>query len=112
MLCILGNDKVGVIDKNGKVIIEPEYLDVFIPNPSKDVFVCYTNSETYKFLNSKGEELYKEYEEVTALQTSELNLDFEKAFFRFRKDDKYGLIDYDGNVILSANYDELTYISN
>lgn len=108
MLCILGNDKVGVIDKNGKVIIEPEYLDVFIPNPSKDVFVCYTNSETYKFLNSKGEELYKEYEEVTALQTSELNLDFEKAFFRFRKDDKYGLIDYDGNVILSANYDELT----
>lgn len=104
--------KVGVIDKTGKLLIEPKYLDVFIPNPSKDVFVCYENSEKFKFLNSKGEELFKDYEDVTALQTSELSLDFEKAFFRFKKDEKYGLIDYEGNVIVSANYDELTSLKN
>lgn len=104
--------KVGVVDKTGKLLIEPKYLDVFIPNPSKDVFVCYENSEKFKFLNSKGEELYKDFDDVTALQTSELNLDFEKTFFRFKKDDKYGLIDYNGNVIVSANYDELTSLKN
>lgn len=103
---------VGVIDKSGKVLINPEYLDVFIPNPSKPVFVCYTNSDTFKFLNEKGEELYKEFDEVTALQTSDLNLDFEKKVLRFKKDDKYGLIDYSGNIIVSANYDELTSLKN
>ncbi len=104
--------KVGVIDKTGKLLIEPKYLDVFIPNPSKDVFVCYENSEKFKFLNSKGEELYKDYEDVTALQTSDLNLDFEKTLLRFKKDEKYGLIDYNGNVIVSANYDEITSLKN
>lgn len=112
MQCILLSGKVGVIDKLGKVLIKPEYLDVFIPNPSKDVFVCYTNSDSYKFLNSKGEELYKDYEEVTVLQTSDLSLDFEKSLFRFKKDDKYGLIDYSGNVIVSANYDEISSLKN
>lgn len=104
--------KVGVVDKKGKVLIQPEYLDVFIPNPSKPVFICYTNSDTYRFLNGKGEELYKDYEGVTALQTSELNLDFEKKVFKFKKDDKYGLIDYDGNIVVSASYDELTSLKN
>lgn len=104
--------KVGVVSKSGKVLIKPEYLDVFIPNPSKPVFVCYTNSDTYKFLNDKGEELYKEYEGVTALQTSDLNLDFEKSVLRFRKDDKYGLIDYSGNIVVSASYDELVSLKN
>lgn len=104
--------KVGVIDKKGKLLIEPKYLDVYIPNPSKDVFVCYENSDNFKFLNSKGEELYKDYEDVTALQTSDLNLEFEKNFLRFKKDDKYGLIDYNGNVIVSASYDELTSLKN
>lgn len=107
------NGKVGVIDKEGKLLLKPEYLDVFIPNPSKPVFVCYTtNSETYKFLNDKGEELYKDYEAVTALQTSDLNLEFDKNFLRFKKDDKYGLIDYEGNVIVSASYDELSSLKN
>jgi len=105
--------KVGVVDKYGKLLIKPEYLDVFIPNPSKPVFICYTtDSETYKFLNINGDELYKEYENVTALQTSELNLDFEKSVFRFRKDEKYGLIDYDGNLIVSASFEELTSLKN
>lgn len=105
-------DKVGVIDKTGKLLIEPKYLDIYIPNPSKDVFVCYENSDNFKILNSKGEELFKDFDDVTAMQTSELNLDFEKNFLRFKKDDKYGLIDYSGNVIVSANYDELTSLKN
>ena len=35
--------KVGVIDKSGKTIVEPQYSDVYIPNPTKDVFICGDN---------------------------------------------------------------------
>ena len=101
------DENVGVIDKKGKLIIEAKYSDIFIPNPSKDRFVCYENNGSYKFLNSKSEELFKDYEDVSLLQTSDMNLDFDKNFFRFKKDGLYGLIDYDGNVVVSANYDSL-----
>lgn len=106
------DDKVGVIDKKGKVIIKPEYYDVCIPNPSKPVFVAYTNTEDYKFINEKGEELYKDYEDVTALQTSELTLEFENYFLRFKKDGKYGLLDFDGNIVVKPDYDSLESLKN
>ncbi len=99
--------KVGVINKSGKIVLEANYSDVFIPNPSKPIFLCYENNGSYKILNGKGDELFKDYDEVTALQTSEMNLDFEKVFFRFKKDGKFGLIDYEGNIIVPANYDSL-----
>ena len=79
------NGKVGVVDKKGKLLIEAKYTDVFIPNPSKDIFVCYENSDSFKFLNSKGEELYKNYDDVDILQTSDLNLEFDKNFLKFKK---------------------------
>jgi hypothetical protein len=88
------DDKVGVVDKNGNLIIEAIYSDVFIPNPSKDVFFVYENTTDYKILNSKGEELFTNYDKVELLQTSELNFDFEKVFLKFEKNGKYGLIDF------------------
>lgn len=100
-------EKVGVIDKKGKIILEPIYDDVFIPNPSKPVFVCYENVSDYKFLDDSGKELYTNYSNVEVLQTSELNLDFEKTFLKFKKDEKYGLIDYNGNEIVQADYDSI-----
>ena len=35
------DDKVGVVDRNGNVVVEPEYADIYIPNPEEDVFFCY-----------------------------------------------------------------------
>ena len=35
------NGKVGVIDKSGNMIIDPEYEEVYIPNQEKDVFICF-----------------------------------------------------------------------
>ena len=42
----------------------------------------------------------------------EMDLDFEKVFFRFKKDGKYGLIDYDGKVKVNAIYDSLESLKN
>ena len=101
------DDKVGVVDRNGNVVVEPEYADIYIPNPEEDVFFCYLADNTYIILNENGEELFTEYDSVTVLQTSESNLDFEKYVLRFEKDGKYGLIDFSGNVIAEAEYDSI-----
>lgn len=37
---IISDGKAGVIDKDGKVIIEPEYNTIKIPNPKEAIFIC------------------------------------------------------------------------
>ena len=101
------DDKVGVVDKNGNVIVEPEYVDIYIPNPEEAVFFCYTVDNSYVILNDNGEELFTEYDNVTVLQTSESNLDFEKYVLKYEKDGKYGLIDFSGTVVANAEYDSI-----
>ena len=100
-------NKVGVINTDGEIIIQPTYLDVYIPNPERDVFVCYSSETEYEILNSNGEELFSDYTGVLAMQTSEDSLDFEKYVLRFEQDGKYGLINYDGEIVLEPEYDSI-----
>ena len=37
------DDKYGVIDKNGDMIVETNFDMIQIPNPSKDIFICMNN---------------------------------------------------------------------
>ena len=64
------NDKVGVVDKTGKILIEPKYTDIYIPNQSKDVFICVQDEES-TVLNKEGKPIYTEYEDVSYLETSD-----------------------------------------
>lgn len=100
-------NKVGVINSQGEIIVEPNYIDIYIPNPEKDVFFCFSTETEYVILNSANEELFGDFEDVIALQTSEDSLDFEKYVLRFKKDNKYGLINLDGEIVLDANYDSI-----
>lgn len=49
------NEKSGVIDKEGKIIINPEYDSIQIPNPEKPIFVCLYdyNSETREYSSDR-----------------------------------------------------------
>ena len=47
----------GVINKEGNAIINPKYEDVKIPNPEKDLFVCYTAENNTTVLNKNSEEI-------------------------------------------------------
>ena len=106
------SEKYGVIDKSGNVIINPEYEMLYIPNPSKAVFVCYYdyNSEDgeykTKVFNEKKEELFTDYEKVEAfvLTDTTSNIPFEKSVLKYKKDGKYGLIDFSGTEITSNIY--------
>ena len=67
------NDKVGVIDKKGKEIIKKEYDDIYIPNPSKDVFICSKDGEN-KILNSSGKEIFKEFDGIAPIMLSLIHI--------------------------------------
>lgn len=107
--------KVGIIDTNGNQIIAPEYNSIKIPNPQKPVFICTynynyeTGEYDTKILNSNNEEIFTEYEEVTCIALKNLitEVPYEKSVLKYKKDGKYGLIDFDGKVIVKPIYDEI-----
>ena len=98
----------GVIDKKGNVIVEAKYEDVKIPNPEKDVFVCYS-AENTKVLNSNKEEILNNYKNVEPIRLKNIASDlvYEKSVLRYKENDKYGLIDFTGKKITNAIYDEI-----
>lgn len=104
-------DKVGVINKEGKVIIDTKYTDIYIPNQSKDVFVCF-NGEESKVLDSKGKELFDDLDEVSCIIISEDTYEMEPNILKYKKDNKYGLIDLSGKVIADSIYDEISSLEN
>ncbi len=109
------NNKMGVIDASGQIIIEPIYDSIQIPNPSKAVFICLydynSQTEDYKtkVLNEKNEEIFTKYEKVTAIPLNGIASDipYEKNSLLFEKNGKYGVINLDGKVIVKANYEEI-----
>ena len=110
------NNKWGVIDNNAKVIIEPTYEEaIIIPNNKQDIFICTYNVnydegkyET-KVLDSKGKEIFTQYDKVNALENYDENnnLWYEENVLLVEKDGKYGLIDFKGNEILKPDYEKI-----
>ena len=103
------NSGYGVIDKQGNIIIDTIYQDVKIPNPEKAVFVCYTETNETKIFNEKREQILNEYHDVEAIRLKNLvsDLMYEKSVLKYEQDGKYGLIDFNGNQITKAVYEEL-----
>ena len=102
------NEKYGVINTEGKTIIEPKYDDIKIPNPEKAVFICYEGEST-KVLNNNGEEIYTQYENIQPLKLKNIlsDLMYEKTTLKYSKDGKYGIISIDGKKITNAIYEEI-----
>ncbi len=111
--------KYGVIDKNGKVIIKPNYIAIQIPNPSKPVFICISSydqeTKTYEtqVLDDTGNPIFTDYENVQAIPIS-TNIDsspYEKSVLSYQKDGKYGLITLEGKAVTKPIYDEISSIN-
>lgn len=102
------NDKYGVIDREGKKIVEPNYDNVKIPNPEKAIFICYEDENT-KVLNDKAEEIFTEFEQVEPLRLKDISGDlmYEKNTLKYKKGDKFGIINLDGKKITNAKYQEI-----
>ncbi len=110
--------KYGVIDKSGSIVVEPVYVAIQIPNPSKPIFICIEgyNEELKEYqskvLNDKNEQLFTEYEAISAIPI-ETNIEaspYEKSNLAYKKDGKYGLINLEGEKITEPIYDEITSV--
>ena len=107
-------NKEGVADKKGNIVIEPIYHTVVIPNLSKAVFlVSEENSEKFKAINEKGEEILKEYGELEAITGNSVNTNHRyREHIKFKKDGKYGLIDITGKKIVEPIYENITTVGD
>ena len=113
------DNRYGVIDGNGNIIIEPNYDVIQIPNPSKPIFICMSNYNTEtkeyqtKVLNDKKEQIFIGYESVQAIptETTADGIPFEKTTLKYKKDGKYGIINIDGKEITKPIYDDITAVT-
>lgn len=104
--------KTGVIDRSGNIVIDVKYDDIKIPNPQKDVFVCYSG-ENSQILNSQKEQILNNYQDVEPIKLQNIasNLMFEKSVLSYKENDKYGLINFQGKKITKPIYDEISGLS-
>lgn len=102
------NNSSGVIDREGNTIIESKFDDIKIPNPEKGIFVCY-NDDITKVLNEQGQEVYTSYKNIEPIRLKNIASDlmYEKSVLKYSENDKYGLINLEGNKISNAIYDEI-----
>ena len=113
------DDKYGVIDGDGNVIIEPNYNVIQIPNPSKPVFICMANYNTEtkeyetKVLNEKKEQVITGYSSIQAIPANSTadGIPFENTVLKYKQNDKYGLISIEGEEITDAIYDEISSVN-
>lgn len=104
----LKDEKYGVIDRDGNILINAEYNNIEIPNPEKDVFICYTDDKSI-VLNSKNESLFDEYSKIEPIKLKNIAsiLCYEKSVLKYEKDGKYGLISFDGKQITKNIYNSI-----
>ena len=110
------NDKWGVIDSKGNIIINPEYDEyIVIPDNTKGIFICTYDVDydkgTYKtkVLNEKNETIFTNYEIVEAFENRDENnnLWYEQGILRVSQNGKYDVIDFSGNQIVNCEYDSI-----
>lgn len=112
---LMQNNKYGVVNKNGDIVVDPIYDVVEIPNASKPVFICKGNYDqnsgeyNIQVFNDKKEPILYQYYTVEAIKLNnvESNGNYEKSVLKYKSDNKYGLIDFNGNKITDAIYDSI-----
>lgn len=109
------NNKYGVIDRDGNVVVDPSYDIIEIPNPSKDLFICKSNYDANKkeysvqvFDKNKNQILYQYYiVEAIGLNNVDDNGFYEKSILKYKSNGLYGLIDFSGKKITKAEYESI-----
>lgn len=112
---LMQNNKYGVVNKNGDIVVDPIYDVVEIPNALKPVFICKGNYDqnsgeyNIQVFNDKKEPILYQYYAVEAIKLNnvESNGNYEKSVLKYKSDNKYGLIDFSGNKITDAIYDSI-----
>ena len=102
------NGKSGVIDKEGKIIIESKYDYIQIPNPERPIFVCLEGNDS-KVLNEKNKEILTKYKNVQAIPNNNTSIKnpYQTQVLSYKENDKYGLINLKGKKITKPVYESI-----
>ena len=104
------DEKYGITNSKEGVVIEPQYDEIIIPNPNREVFICKNGKES-KVINAKNEEIFQKYNNIQAIKLENIISEteqYEKNVLKYEKDGKYGLIDMAGEEIVKPKYDEIS----
>jgi len=111
------NSKWTVINSNGEQLNNISYDEIIVvPDSTKNVFIVtydvdYSNKTAKtKAINENNETLFSGHDNVSAILNYNASDDvwYNKNVLKFSKDGKYGLIDFSGKEVLSAEYDDIT----
>lgn len=108
------NNVFGVIDKNGTVVIEPQYESIKIPNPSKDLFICLVdeNDDIWKAVDKNNQQKWTKYSSVNCVAIRAITnlVPYEKTVLTYKQGNFYGLMDFDGNKLTEPIYEEISTV--
>ena len=97
------DDKFGVIDNKGNIIIDAQYDSVIIPNPMTDLFIC-----DDIILNKENEKNFDKYDvSAIKLENNEMDFIYEKSCLVYREDTKFGLIDFNEKKLTKSIFDSI-----
>jgi len=103
------NEKFGLIDKNGNILVEADYQDVIIPNPTYGVIFLLEENEIKNIVNEKNEPIFSEFEKVLPIPVTGLigEIPYEKQVLIYEENEKQGLIDFNGKKLTKAIYNSI-----
>ena len=61
------DEKYGITNSKEEVVIEPQYDEIIIPNPNREVFICKNGKES-KVINAKNEEIFQKYNNIQPIK--------------------------------------------
>ncbi|KAB3534126.1 WG repeat-containing protein [Alkaliphilus pronyensis] len=96
------NGKWGMIDRTGTIILEPQFHTV-VP-PTDGISAVQIFNEGAGYINMEGEL-------ITDLQF-DLTLPFEYGYGRVIKDNRYGLVNEKGDILLEPIYDSIKKVDS
>ena len=112
---VYSDGKWGVIDNSGETVIKLSYDEmVAVPDKNKDLFIATydvdydLNTYSTKVLNKNGEEILTRFSSIEAIENTDGdNIWYENNILKYKQDGLYGLIDFDGKVIVNPEYQNI-----
>ncbi len=107
-------EKMGVMDKTGAIILPIEEESIKIPNPELPFFICYYDYDEEgnyktKVVNDKQEEILQDIPNVEPILMKGVVSDFpyEKNIVQYQENGKWGIASLEGKKITEAIYDSV-----
>lgn len=111
--------KYGVINAEGESVIENKYNElILIPDKEKDLFLVTENVDYEKgiyevnAINKNGNIVIKGYENLKPIEYIGDLVQYDKNLLQFKKDDKYGLLKFDGTESFKNIFEEIKVMKN